>query len=263
MPYKYILYETPEDRIARVTFNRPDALNALSPELMAEFGDVLDKIAADENIRVVVLTGAGQAFAAGADIEAMSKLTPLQVRNYTTQGHETLFKLENMPQIVIAAVNGFCLGGGNEVAMACDFVYASTKARFGQPEIKLGIIPGFGGTQRLPRLVGKALAKELCLTGEFLKGETAQAVGLANKVFPPDKLMEEAMKTARDIAAKGRISTQAVKQLIDRGTQADLRTACLMEVETFGMVFSSADAGEGLKAFLEKRDPEFKGTRDS
>jgi len=263
MSYQYLLFEKPEDKIALVTFNRPDTLNALSPELIQEFSDILDEISRDESIRVVILTGAGQAFAAGADIEAMSKFTPLQIRNYVAKGHEALFKIESLPQVVIAAVNGFCLGGGNEFAMACDFVYASVKARFGQPEIKLGIIPGFGGTQRLPRLIGKARAKELCLTGEFIKGEEAVSLGLANKVFPAEQLMAETMKTARDIAAKGRISTQAVKQLIDRGTEIDLRAACRLEVETFGMVFNSSDAREGLTAFLAKRQPDFKGTRES
>jgi len=252
-----------EENIALVTFNRPEALNALSPDLMMEFGDILDKIAADESIAVAVLTGAGKAFVSGADIQAMSEFTPLQINNYLSTGHEILFKIESLPQPVIAAVNGFCLGGGNEIAMACDFVYASEKARFGQPEIKLGIIPGFGGTQRLPRLVGKSLAKELCLTGEFIKSETAQAIGLANKIFPPDKLMEETMKTAKLIASHGRASVRAVKQVIDRGAQIELRSACALEVGAFTAVFSSSDAKEGLKAFLEKRNPEFKGTYES
>ncbi|MBW2086608.1 MAG: enoyl-CoA hydratase/isomerase family protein, partial [Deltaproteobacteria bacterium] len=166
MSYQHMIFEVKDD-IALVTFNRPETLNALNPELMQEFGDILDEIAAHESIAVVVLTGAGKAFVSGADIKAMSEFTPLQIRNYLARGHEILFKIESLLQPVIAAVNGFCLGGGNEIAMACDFVYASEKARFGQPEIKLGIIPGFGGTQRLPRLVGKGLAKELCLTGEF------------------------------------------------------------------------------------------------
>ncbi|MBW2092761.1 MAG: enoyl-CoA hydratase/isomerase family protein [Deltaproteobacteria bacterium] len=262
MSYKYMLFEV-EDNIALVTFNRPDALNALSPELMREFGDILDKIAADESIAVVVITGAGKAFVSGADIKAMSEFTPLQIHSYLTLGHEILFKIEKMPQPVIAAVNGFCLGGGNEIAMACDFVYASEKARFGQPEIKLGIIPGFGGTQRLPRLVGKGWAKELCLTGEFLKGEAALAIGLANKIFPPDKLMEQTMKTAKLIASHGRASVRAAKQVIDRGTQIDLRAACALEVEAFTVAFSSSDAKEGLNAFLEKRTPDFKGTYES
>ncbi|MBW2060823.1 MAG: enoyl-CoA hydratase/isomerase family protein [Deltaproteobacteria bacterium] len=262
MSYQHMIFEVKDD-IALVTFNRPETLNALNPELMQEFGDILDEIAAHESIAVVVLTGAGKAFVSGADIKAMSEFTPLQIRNYLARGHEILFKIESLLQPVIAAVNGFCLGGGNEIAMACDFVYASEKARFGQPEIKLGIIPGFGGTQRLPRLVGKGLAKELCLTGEFLRGQTALAVGLANKIFPPDKLMEETMKTARLIASHGRSSVRAVKQLVDRGTQIDLRAACALEVETFAAVFSSSDAKEGLTAFLEKRQPEFTGTYES
>jgi len=262
MSYKYMLFEVSE-KVALVTFNRPDALNALSPELMEEFADILDKIAADESIAVVVLTGAGKAFVSGADIEAMSRFKPLEIRAYVARGHEIMFKLEGLAQPVIAAVGGFCLGGGNEIAMACDFIYASERARFGQPEIKLGIIPGFGGTQRLTRLVGKSWAKELCLTGEFLKADAAREIGLVNKVFPPDDLMAKTMETAKTIAAMGRLSVRAVKQLVDRGAQIDLRAACALEVEGFTNVFLSSDAAEGLGAFLEKRPPNFKGTYKS
>jgi len=262
MSYQCMLFEA-SDGVALVTFNRPDALNALSPALMEEFADILEKVAADETIAVVVLTGAGKAFVSGADIEAMSRFKPLEIREYLARGHEIMFKLESLPQPVIAAVNGFCLGGGNEIAMACDFIYASDRARFGQPEIKLGIIPGFGGTQRLPRLVGKGLAKELCLTGEFLKAEAAREIGWVNKVFPPDELLAKTMETARAIAAKGRLAVRAVKQLVDRGAGIDLRAACALEVEAFTSVFLSGDAAEGLSAFLQKREPSFKGTYKS
>jgi enoyl-CoA hydratase len=259
MPYEYMLFEV-KDGIALVTFNRPDALNALSPELVEEFADILDRIAQDETAAVAVLTGTGKAFVSGADIKAMKEFTSFEVRQYVSRVHDILFKIESLPQPVIAAVNGFCLGGGNEIALACDFVYASEKARFGQPEINLGIIPGFGGTQRLPRLVGKSLAKELCMTGEMLMGDDVLRVGLANKIFPADRLMEETMKTAGIIASKGRLSVRTVKQLIDRGAQIDLRAASALETEAFTTVFSSDDAQEGLAAFIEKRDPEFKGT---
>jgi enoyl-CoA hydratase len=262
MSYQHMLLEV-SDGVALVTFNRPDALNALSPALMEEFADILDKIAADETIAAVVLTGAGKAFVSGADIEAMSRFQPLEIREYVARGHEIMFKLESLPQPVIAAVNGFCLGGGNEIAMACDFIYASARARFGQPEIKLGLIPGFGGTQRLTRLVGKGLAKELCLTGDFIHAEAAREIGLVNRVFPPDELLGKTMETARAIAAKGRLSVRAVKHLVDRGAGIDLRAACALEVEAFTNVFSSGDAAEGLNAFLEKREPNFKGTYKS
>ena len=259
MAYKYMLYET-RDNIALVTFNRPDALNTLSPELVEEFADILERIDGDENASVAVLTGEGKAFVSGADIKAMQAFTTFEVRQYVSRVHDILFRIESMPQPVMAAVNGFCLGGGNEIALACDFVYASDRARFGQPEINLGIIPGFGGTQRLPRLVGKSLAKELCMTGKMLRGEDLLRTGLANKIFPADKLMEETMKTARLIASKGRLSVRTVKQLIDRGAQIDLRAACALETDAFSTVFNSDDAREGLAAFIEKRDPDFKGS---
>lgn len=259
MSYKYMLYEVPEPGIALVTFNRPEALNSLCPELKDELGQILKAIALDDAINVVVLTGAGKAFVSGADIKSMSTMSPLEAKREAADGQQLLFLLERMPQPVIAAVNGFCLGGGNEIAMACDFVYASEKARFGQPEILLGIMPGFGGTQRLPRLVGKAMAKELCMTGEFVKGETALRLGLANKIFPPDELMEETMKTARTIASMGKLAIRSIKRAIDRGMEADLPTACALEAESFAMCFTSIDSKEGLTAFVEKRKPAFKG----
>ena len=260
MTYKYMLFEV-KDSIALVTFNRPEAMNALSPDLIMEFGDILDKIKADDSIAVVVLTGAGdKAFVAGADIKVMMKQTPMEARYFSALGQETVLKMESLMQPVIAAVNGFCLGGGCEIAMGCDFIYASEKAKFGQPEINLGIIPGFGGTQRLARLVGKNLAKELCMTGDMIKVDRALAIGLVNKVVPVETLMEETMKTAQAIAAKGRASVRAVKQVIDRGFQVELRTALALETETFGTLRSSVDAQEGLTAFAEKRKADFKGT---
>ena len=162
----------------------------------------------------------------------------------------------------LAAVNGFCLGGGCEIAMGCDFIYASEKAKFGQPEINLGIIPGFGGTQRMARLIGKNLAKELCLTGEIFDAKTAKEIGLANKVFPHDQLMDETMKTAKGIALKSRLAVRGIKQLVDRGAQIELRSALLMETQTFGAIRSGVDAQEGLSAFAEKRKAVFKGTFD-
>ncbi len=160
---------------------------------------------------------------------------------------------------MIACVNGFALGGGTEIAMACDFIYASENAKFGQPEINLGIIPGFGGTQRLSRLAGKAMAKELCMTGVIISAQEAKEIGLVNKVFPHDKLWEETMKTANLIASKGKVSLRAVKQCIDRGYDVDLRSGCFMETDAFAVCMTSPDGKEGLSAFLEKRKPNFKG----
>jgi len=260
MSYQYMLFEV-KDHIALVTFNRPDALNALSPDVIREFGDILDKIRADESIAAVILTGAGdKAFVAGADIKVMMNQTPLEARYFSALGQEAVLKMEGLLQPVICAVNGFALGGGLEIAMGCDFIYASEKARFGQPEINLGLIPGFGGTQRLARLVGKNLAKELCMTGEMIDAQRALAVGLVNKIAPHDQLMAEAMKTAKVMASKSRSAVRAVKQVIDRGVQIELRSALALEVETFGTLRSSIDAQEGLTAFVEKRKPEFKGT---
>ncbi|MBF0530283.1 MAG: enoyl-CoA hydratase/isomerase family protein [Deltaproteobacteria bacterium] len=260
MSYQYLLFDI-KDKIALVTFNRPESLNALNLAVMEELDDILNKIRVDESIAVVVLTGAGEkAFIAGADIKEMVNHNPLQARNFTAKSQEVILKLEALPQPVIAAVNGFCLGGGCEIAMGCDFIYASEKAKFGQPEITLGIIPGFGGTQRLARLVGKNRAKEMCLTGELINAGQALAIGLANKIFPPEALMDEVMKTAKNIAGKSRVAVRAIKNLVDRGIQVELRTALAMEVESFGLVRSSVDAQEGLTAFIEKRKPNFDGS---
>ena len=259
MAYENILYET-EDNVAVIRFNRPKALNAINPDVLVEVGQALDQIEADPNLKVLVLTGAGEkAFVAGADIAHMANFTPLEGRHFSLQGQALLFRLEALPLPVIACVNGFALGGGVELAMACDFIYASENAKFGQPEINLGIIPGFGGTQRLPRLVGKAMAKELCMTGAIIGAAEAKEIGIVNKVFPADKLWEETMKTARLIASKGRVSLRAVKNSIDRGYDVDLHMGNAIEADAFALCMASPDGKEGLTAFLEKRKPEFKG----
>jgi len=211
-------------------------------------------------VRVLVLTGEGEkAFVAGADIAYMVKLSPLEGREFSRGGHELLFRLENLPIPVIACVNGFALGGGTEIAMACDFIYASENAKFGQPEINLGVIPGFGGTQRLSRLVGKAMTKELCMTGVMISAQEAKEIGLVNRVFPHDKLWEETLKTANLMAGKGKVSLRAAKRCIDRGFDVDLTSGCYMEADAFALCKASPDANEGMGAFLEKRKPEFKG----
>lgn len=260
MAYKNILFEVKEG-VGLLTFNRPKALNALNTETFDEVADLLRKVHCDESIRVLVLTGAGdKAFVAGADISELQKMNPLESRLFSEKGQGVFFQIEQLPIPVIACVNGFALGGGCEAAMSCDFIYASDKAKFGQPEINLGLIPGFGGTQRLSRLVGRAKAKELCITGEIIGAQEAKELGLVAKIFPADRLMEETMKTARAIAEKGRISLRAMKQVIDRGAEVDLRSGCALEAEAFGICFAGEDAREGTTAFLEKRKPSFKGT---
>jgi enoyl-CoA hydratase len=259
MAYENIMYEK-DGNIAIIKFNRPKALNAINPAVLREVNMALDQIEEDVDIRVLILTGAGEkAFIAGADIAYMLKIGPLEGRQFSRTGQELLFRLEGLPIPVIACVNGFALGGGMEFAMACDFIYASENAKFGQPEINLAIIPGYGGTQRLPRLAGKGWAKELCMTGEMIGPQVAKEIGLVNKIFAPDKLWEETMKTAKILASKGRVSLKAIKDCIGRGVDVDLRDGCYMESDAFGVVMTSEDAKEGLGAFLEKRKPEFKG----
>jgi enoyl-CoA hydratase len=259
MSFENIIYEE-VGNIVIIKINRPKALNAINPAVLAELGEALDKIESAGVAKVLVLTGNGdKAFIAGADIGHMATFAPLQGREFALQGQALLFRLESLPIPVIACVNGFALGGGTETAMACDFIYASENAKFGQPEINLGIMPGFGGTQRLSRLVGKAMAKELCMTGVIISSREAKEIGLVNKVFPADALWEETMKTARLMASKGRVSMKAIKNCIDRGFDVDLRTGHFMEADGFALCMSSPDGKEGMTAFLEKRKPEFKG----
>jgi enoyl-CoA hydratase len=259
MGYENILFQVDEG-IATITFHRPKALNALNQALLAEWSQALDAIAAEEDIRVLILTGAGEkSFVAGADIAELATYTPLQAKIFSRAGHSVIAKLQELPIAVIAAVNGFALGGGSEIALACDFIYASENARFGLPEITLGLIPGFGGTQRLPRLIGANRAKELIFTGKMISANEAAQIGLVNKVVAPGALMEEVLKTARDIAAKGRVSLREAKQAVNRGLDADLATGCSLETDAFALTLASPDAKEGTAAFLEKRKPLFTG----
>ncbi len=259
MTYETIIVQQEGD-IGIIKFNRPKALNAINPTVVAEVSKAVDLMESEGKCRVLILTGEGdKAFVAGADIAVMADMTPLEGRKFSRAGQELLSRLESSAMPVIACVNGFALGGGTEIAMACDFIYASSNAKFGQPEINLGIIPGFGGTQRLPRLVGKGLAKELCMTGVMITSEEAMRIGLVNKVFPPERLWEETMKTAKLIASKGKVSVRAVKETINRGLDVDLRSGCYMEADAFALCKASPDAKEGMAAFLEKRKPQFKG----
>ena len=260
MAYENIIFQI-DAGIATISFNRPKALNAINAALLEEFSQALDEIAADEDIRVLVLTGAGdKSFVAGADINKLAACNVLTSKNFARKGHDTLIKLQELPIVVIAAVNGFALGGGTEIAIACDFIYASENAKFGQPEINLGLIPGFGGTQRLPRLIGMNMAKELVFTGKMISAAEAEKIGLANKVVPQEQLMDEVMKTAREIASKGKVSLRAAKQAINFGMNTDLATGIHIEIEGFGQCYASSDSKEGTSAFLEKRKAEFKGS---
>jgi len=258
--YKNIVVQVKEG-IATITFNRPEVLNALNGDLLKEFSHVLDEIAADEDISGLILTGAGEkAFVAGADIREFPTFNALKAKSFSETGHILMNKLQELPIPVIAAVNGFALGGGCEVALACDFIYASENAMFGLPEITLGIIPGFGGTQRLSRLIGMSMAKEMIFTGKIISAAEAKNIGLANMVCSQEQLMDEVIKTAKTIASKGKVSLRAAKQAINNGMNVDLTTGCSIEIDAFALCLASPDAKEGALAFLEKRKPDFKGS---
>jgi len=210
---------------------------------------------------VLILTGTGdKSFVAGADISELATFNSLQAKLFSERGQTAIFKLQELSIPVIAAVNGFALGGGSEIALACDFIYASDNAKFGLPEITLGIIPGFGGTQRLPRLIGQNAAKELIFTGNMISAAEAKTLGLVNRVCSQEELMDQVRKTAQTIASRGRVSLRAAKQAVNRGMNVDIVTGCQIEVEAFSVCMASPDAKEGTSAFLEKRKAEFKGS---
>lgn len=260
MSYENIIYEVAEG-IVTITFNRPKALNALNGQLLDELDAALDEVEADEAIRVLILTGAGdKSFVAGADITQLATFNPLQARMFARKGQLIIGRLQNLAIPVIAAVNGFALGGGSEMALAADFIYASEAAMFGLPEIKLGIIPGFGGTQRLPRLIGINRAKEMIYTGKMITAAEAEKIGLVNRVLSQDLLMDETLKTAQEIAAKGKVSLRAAKQTVNSGLNVDLATGCQIEADAFAVCMASEDGKEGTHAFIEKRKPDFKGS---
>ncbi len=254
--YENIKYEV-KDQIAFVTIDRPKALNALNEDVLRELYDAFSKFEFDDTARVAILTGEGKAFVAGADIAAMSKMNALEGRNMMILGHKLMNYIEAIEKPIIAAVNGFALGGGCELSMACDFRLASTKAKFGQPEVGLGIIPGFGGTQRLPRLVGKGMAKYLTMTAEIIGADEAMRIGLCEKVYEPEALMDEAVKVAQTIISKAPIAVGSAKVAINNGYDMDLKSASRFEIETFTAAFGSDDKAEGMGAFLEKREAKF------
>ena len=248
-----------EDAVGVVTVDRQDALNALDVETLTELRDRLRELAQDDGVRAVVLTGAGEkAFVAGADIKYMSGLDVAQAKGWGALGHEAGRLLETMPKPTIAAVNGFALGGGCELALACDIRYAATSAKLGQPEVNLGIIPGWGGTQRLARVCGLGVAKELIFTGRVVDADEALRIGLVNAVHDP--VLDKARETAALLASKSPIALRLMKDLANRALGGDHAANLEAEGETFGELFSSEDAKEGLSAFVEKREPVFKGT---
>jgi len=258
MAYKNIIIDK-KNGIATLSINRPKALNALNSETIKEITQAIIDLEADKKTKAVILTGAGKAFIAGADISEMADMTPLEAKEFSDFGHNMLNKIEGSKLPFIAAVNGYALGGGCETLMACDIVIAGKSAKLGQPEINLGISPGFGGTQRLPRLVGRMKAKELLLTGRNISADEAEKIGLVNMVIDDDKLLEKAEEIAGKIASKSTVQTNFIKDLVNKGIDVDLHTANSLEISYFSGSFSTHDQKEGMKAFLEKRKPDFKG----
>lgn len=259
MEYKNISLSV-EGEIGILMINRPKALNALNIETLKEIQFGIQEVKDNPELKVLIVTGAGEkAFVAGADILEMRDMSSIEALNFSKMGNFTLKMIQDLDRPVIAAVNGYALGGGTEIALACDFAYASENARFGLPEVTLGIFPGFGGTQRLPRLIGKGNAKELILTGKMITAQEAFRMGIVNKVVPQASLMEETKKVAAQIAANGAVGVRLAKMVMDGGFNMDLSEACSLESYAFGIGFTTEDQKEGMTAFIEKRKPNFKG----
>ena len=258
MELNNVIFEK-EGNIGVLTINRPKALNALNSETLKDLDTAIDHIEKQDDIYVVILTGAGdKAFVAGADIAEMKDLNEEEGKEFGLLGNKVFRRLENLDKPVIAAINGFALGGGCEISMACDIRIATTKAKFAQPEVGLGITPGFGGTQRLPRIVGPGKAKELIYTGDMIKADEALRIGLVNKVVEPENLMEEAMVLSKKISNNAPIAVKLCKDAIDRGMQVDIDSAVVIEAEDFGKCFATEDQTEGMSAFVERREKNFK-----
>ena len=246
--------------VALLTLNRPDQLNALSSRLLEALRARVAEVAADGAVRAVIVTGAGRAFAAGADIAEMQRMTPLEAEAFSRLGHATFGAFEALAVPVIAAVNGFALGGGLELALACDWIYAARNAELGQPEVSLSLIPGFGGTSRLPRRVGPGWARELVMSGEAIASDVAQRIGLVNRVFEDAAaLLAAALAAGRALAKKGPLAVARAKRVLLEGQDADVRLAHAFEQQAFAALFASQDRDEGLAAFVEKREPRFRG----
>lgn len=257
MEFKNIKLELNEG-VSLIAIDRPKSLNALNLETLKEIDQALEEVKENEEVKVVIITGAGEkAFVAGADISEMKDMNPLKAKEFAEFGQKVFRKIELMKKPVIAAVNGYALGGGCEMAMACDIRIASHNAKFGQPEVGLGIIPGFGGTQRLPRIVGMSKAKELIYTGDMIDAEEALRIGLVSKVVEQEKLLEEAYNIAKKIMSKGMIAVRLAKEAINIGINADIETGMSYEAKAFAVCFATEDQKEGMAAFLEKRAPKF------
>ena len=259
MQFNNLLYAA-DGAVATVTINRPKALNALNQETLEEILRCFQELAENQAIRVVIVTGGGdKAFVAGADIAFMEKLSPLAARCFALLGQQVLSTIENLPQPVIAAVNGFALGGGCELALACDIRLASDNARFGQPEVNLGVMPGFGGSQRLPRLIGRGRANELLFSGDIIDAQEAGRIGLVNRVVPQAQLLPSCREMAERIASRGPVAVRLCKEAVNNGVEIDLARACQYEADQFALCFTSDEQKEGMRAFLEKRPAKFQG----
>ena len=258
MQYRNLLVEI-RDTTAIVTFNRPAVLNAMNTETVTELGAAAAALAADARVRAIILTGSGKSFIAGADIAEMSAKTPAQARAYSELGHRVMHSIQNLTKPVIAAVNGYALGGGTEVVLSCDFAVASDQARFGLPETILGIIPGWGATQRAARLIGPARTKELIFTGAMIDARTACEFGLINRVIPHEQLMDSVLLLAQKIGEQSPLALAMAKKIINEGLDKTLLEGCRLETDVFSSLFDTPEQKEGMKAFLEKRKPQFSG----
>lgn len=258
--YSNITLTTPEPGIHLLTINRPKSLNALNADTLDEIAAAVAQVGADSGARALLVTGAGEkAFVAGADISQMQNFDSAQAQAFSERGNRTFRAFEMLPVPAVALVNGYALGGGCELAMACDWIVASERAMFGQPEVNLGVVAGFGGTQRLTRLVGRAMAMDLLVTGRMVKADEALRIGLVNQVVAPDQLLEKGIEIARLIASKGPVAVRLTKQIVQRGQDLDLANACQQEAYAFGLCCATEDQKEGMKAFLEKRPAKFVG----
>ncbi|EHQ87935.1 enoyl-CoA hydratase/isomerase family protein [Desulfosporosinus youngiae] len=258
MAYETILVEI-EEGIATITLNRPEVLNALNSQVFNELGEAAAQLTADQSVRAVIITGGEKVFAAGADIKQMASATAVEVSSSVRPSMIAFNRIENMPKPVIAAIAGYALGGGCELTLTADVRIAAENAQLGFPEIKLGILPGGGGTQRLPRLIGPGKAKELIFSGDFIPAEEALRIGLVNKVVPAGQLLAEARKMAGKFAARGAVAVQMAKSCINEGLQMDLDRGLQYEHKCFSLLFATEDQKEGMQAFVEKRKPNFKG----
>jgi enoyl-CoA hydratase len=258
MPYSHVELSV-VDRVATLTVNRPDKLNALNAATIGELGEAIDEIRSRDDVGGAILTGAGRAFVAGADISELAAQSPMQAKQRALRGQQIFRRFETSQKPVIAAVNGFALGGGCELAMACHVRIASDAAKFGQPEVKLGVCPGYGGTQRLPRLVGMGRALQLLMTGEMIDAAEAYRIGLANRVVPGAELLATADAMLRQMLANGPLALSSCIEAVVRGTEASIEDGLNLEANHFALLAGSQDMAEGTKAFLEKRAPAFVG----